>query len=115
MKYLRLYESDKNSSILDELFSKEQNYKEKRDIYFDAESKIIDLIENYIELNDEYFKKTYKFDIYSFNIEHIVNMHDFIKIEYEEYNFTLKNKDYVDLLRYLEDPKSYKKSKKYNL
>ena len=123
MKILRLFESKyttdffKNSK-LDNFLEEEREFKEKK-------KKMLNLINEYVDLNHDYFsdeyeinsvsdflvKKPGKEDIQFFHLDDSVAL----RVYEEHWHRYLSNKDFEKLVKFIDNPDLYRSQKKYNI
>jgi hypothetical protein len=118
MNHLKLYESIKDDNFFENsklyyFFEKEKEYKINRD-------NILNLINKYIEINEEYFLDKYniKPNQKNFSIE-IINEPPYdrlaIKLLSIGWLIYLNDIDFKKLIEFIENPDLYINSHKYNL
>lgn len=110
MKHLKLYEKNYNENSLESFFEEKQSFYDKiKDFLLFEEHDITDqdiIIDMYFYKDD---------DIEKCIIVRAMYQDDNNKYHYHEDSIVIENNELPNLYRFMENPETYKSSKKYNL
>ena len=118
MKHLKLYEAPiiiSDSNILSDFFQKREDYET-------IKNKILELVNEYVKYNKEYFEHQYFID-YGKEIIDVTKsktktyaFKNYLILTTENnHNINLREEDSKKLVDFLEDPDLYRNAKKYNI
>jgi len=117
MKIKKIYESN---NLIDSSMKTINEYVKMRDEYNKLKYDILNKIEHFITLNEEYFLDEYGLKnnfliLKDFEFKDLDEYTEFRIISVDGRIYPLRRKDFNDLAAFLDDPDLYKNTKKYNL
>ena len=130
MKHLRIYESYRGDKVIklynnSILYDYQVDVEESTKRIVETKNKILTLINEYINMNSDYFLEKYGYLVATLkikNFEFYIDKTPSLSLCYSyailanpEDNIYLKYKDIEDLLNFMKDPDLYRSMKKYNI